>query len=165
MSNSETTPIDPMAERLQHLARWLLVATLVAVSGLGLGGISLAVRWSDLDTDNHRQDWDVAYAAHNDCVVRVNSRQGAIETGHADFDREEAGIDRDAHTVELISAIISLGNPESEFVIQSLALIGEQRAQVNADRDQLAVDRANFDATRPPLDLTACPKLPAGPRP
>lgn len=163
---TEAESIDRTAARLRRLARWLVVATTIAVSGLALGGVSLAVRASDQDAQNARRDWDTAAAANHDCLVRVEARDGTIETGHADFDREEAGIARDVAQNELVGRILGLSpNQDSPVLQEALALVAESRQLIESDRKQLAADRVEFDQTRPPIDPATCPPAPAGPRP
>jgi hypothetical protein len=135
----------------QTSTRWVAVALLIGTSALALGGFSAWAWGQQVQREAAQQQWDTDTANHRDCVSAAATRDNTIALERADDDRDERFLD-------LIEGIVSLGRTDSPIVIGALA-------KVDAERDQLAADRAEFDELRPALDPRLCPPAPAGPRP
>lgn len=152
----------------RRLVRWTVVAIVIALAGLIVGGISLGTQAAQLGRENRQNAWDDATRVHDTCVTQAATRADTISLEHNRFDREASGIDSDESTVDLIEAnVMFVGsvNPESPFVQSAVQNIADRRARLQQDRDNLAAARKDFDSKRPPLDPNDCPPPPSGPRP
>lgn len=161
---TQEVEVGELPDPWRRILRTAIVAIVIGLLGLCLGGVSLGVQWRQVQRESARTAWDQNQGDHDRCIAAAESRDVTIETGHAQFDSDFRQLAGRLDTLDLIDGLVSL-LPPSDISAEALSRTQASRERIQMDGVKLAADLAQFDASRKPLDPADCPPPPIGPRP